>query len=340
MSAPVDIDGVLVQWGDRLFYPSNRIVRPVAPARLTPALRHKAAGIRGRIKATVRRAPQVMVKVTGGGRGTRAIGAHISYIDRDGRLPVEDDRGAIREGKEVARDVVEQWRYGGSYIRERGDRREALNVTLSMPDGTDPLAVQRAGREFAQTELKGHRWVMVLHDDQANPHVHISVRVESQTGERLNPRKADLHRWRETFAEKLRGWGVEAEATRRQTRGMSRESVPLWQIKAREEHRRIDFPGVEAEKETQGFVYAIEAWGEIIQGLLQSSVPGDRALAQEVSRYVRTTPFAREVFQRQEQERRERELKQELDRDRVRERARTAPVMTRSGPERERDIER
>src|SRR5664279_554128 len=83
VSAPVDIDGVLVQWGDRLFYPSNRIVRPVAPARLTPALRHKAAGIRGRIKATVRRAPQVMVKVTGGGRGTRAIGAHISYIDRD-----------------------------------------------------------------------------------------------------------------------------------------------------------------------------------------------------------------------------------------------------------------
>jgi hypothetical protein len=33
-------------------------------------------------------------------------------------------------------------------------------------------------------------------------------------GKRLNPRKADLHRWRETFAEKLRAWGVEAEATR------------------------------------------------------------------------------------------------------------------------------
>jgi hypothetical protein len=51
---------------------------------------------------------------------------------------------------------------------------------------------------------------MVLHDLQANPHVHISVRAESRRGTRLNPRKADLHRSRETFAEKLRDQGIEA----------------------------------------------------------------------------------------------------------------------------------
>ena len=90
---------------------------------------------------------------------------------------------------------------------------------LSMPRGTDPLSVQRAAREFAQAELADHSYVMVLHDHQANPHVHISVRAESKHGKRLNPRKADLHRWRETFAEKLRGWGIEAEATRQATRG-------------------------------------------------------------------------------------------------------------------------
>ena len=47
---------------------------------------------------------------------------------------------------------------------------------------------------------------------------HISVRAESKHGKRLNPRKADLHRWRETFAEKLRDQGVEAEATRPRSR--------------------------------------------------------------------------------------------------------------------------
>ncbi len=98
---------------------------------------------------------------------------------------------------------------------------------LSMPRGTDPLTVQRAAREFAKIELADHKYVMVLHDHQANPHVHISVRAESKHGKRLNPRKADLHRWRETFAEKLRERGVEAEATRQATRGRNRNYDPL-----------------------------------------------------------------------------------------------------------------
>ena len=49
--------------------------------------------------------------------------------------------------------------------------------------------------------------------------------------------KADLHRWRETFAENLRGWGVEAEATRQATRGRNRNYDALWRIKARDDGR-------------------------------------------------------------------------------------------------------
>jgi len=48
---------------------------------------------------------------------------------------------------------------------------------------------------------------MVLHEHQENPHVHLSVRAESMGGRWLNPRKADLHRWRETFAQQLRRYG-------------------------------------------------------------------------------------------------------------------------------------
>ena len=64
------IDGVLVEWGERLFYPGNRIVKPRPTPRLDTPLRGQAAVIRARIQATVsRRSVQVMVKVTGGGRG-------------------------------------------------------------------------------------------------------------------------------------------------------------------------------------------------------------------------------------------------------------------------------
>ena len=76
--APTDaVDRALLSWGERLFYPGIRIVRAAPPARLDAAARHRASLIRQRIVSTVaRRAPQVMVKVTGGGRGMIAIAAH------------------------------------------------------------------------------------------------------------------------------------------------------------------------------------------------------------------------------------------------------------------------
>ncbi len=90
-----------------------------------------------------------------------------------------------------------------------------------MPRSTDPLTVQRATRDFSMIEFADHRYVMVLHDHQANPHVHLSVKAESRHGQRLNPRKTDLQRWRETFAGRLRERGVDVEATRQATRGSS-----------------------------------------------------------------------------------------------------------------------
>jgi hypothetical protein len=152
-----------------------------------------------------------MVKVTGGGRGMKAIAEHFRYISKNGRLDIEDERGETMRGKDSLYDLADDWRFGGTLIDdvvEPGRRREAFNIMLSMPRGTGPLSVQRAAREFAQAELTDHKYVMVLHDHPANPHVHSSVRAESKHGRRLNPRKADLHRWRKAFAEKLRGHGV------------------------------------------------------------------------------------------------------------------------------------
>ena len=77
LASTPDIDGVLIQWGDRLFYPDNRVVKVKPQAKLSAlAARQRAAAIRARIEAAVvRRVAQVMVKVTGGGRGMKAIAA-------------------------------------------------------------------------------------------------------------------------------------------------------------------------------------------------------------------------------------------------------------------------
>jgi hypothetical protein len=291
MAQTPNIDGVLIQWGDRLFYPGNRVVKVKPQPRLDAgAVRQRAAAIRERIEATVvRRAPQVMVKVTGGGRGMQAIAAHFRYISKNGRLDIEDERGETIRGRDAVHELTEDWRFGGSLIDEVGHRREAFNIMLSMPRGTDPMIVQRAAREFAQTELVDHKYVMVLHDHQANPHVHISVRAEAKHGLRLNPRKADLHRWRETFAEKLRGYGIEAEATRQATRGRSRNPDDLWRLKAQADGRlhsgrpsRKDGAKASATRKD-----ATEAWMRIGLALAGSDSQADLQLGRSIAGYLK-----------------------------------------------------
>ena len=290
MSQAPNIDGVLIQWGDRLFYPGNRFVKTKPQPKLgANAARQRAAAIRERIEATVvRRVPQVMVKVTGGGRGMKAIAAHFRYISKNGRLDIEDERGETMRGKDSLPELADDWRFGGTLIDDMGDRREAFNIMLSMPRGTDPLIVQKAAREFAQIELADHKYVMVLHDHQANPHVHISVRAESKHGKRLNPRKADLHRWRETFAAKLRERGVEAEATRQATRGVARHYPDLWQVKARDDGRLLKTPatGKRGAASNASRDAARKTWRELAAVLATTGSEADRQLARSIEAFA------------------------------------------------------
>jgi len=289
MSEPNSIDGILVRWGDRLFYPGNRVVGSRSPRLPNPSTGQRASALRQRIHATVvRRASQVMVKVTGGGRGMKAIAAHFRYISKAGRLDIEDDQGEVSRGRGGLRELVDEWRLGGALIEDTSPRREALNIMLSMPRGTDPLAVQRAAREFARSEFADHKYVMVLHDHQANPHVHLSVRVESRSSRRLNPRKADLHRWREVFAEKLRDLGVEAEATRQATRGAARNYDPIWRTKARQGGRQvIERPSTKAGSAALGTRQsAAQSWRRIASALSGSALAGDRDLAAAIDHYL------------------------------------------------------
>jgi hypothetical protein len=224
-----------------------------------------------------------------------AIAAHFRYISKNGRLEIEDERGETLRGKESVYDLADDWRLGGSLIpneTEVGHRREAFNIMLSMARGTDPVSVKWAAREFAKTELADHKYVMVLHDHQANPHVHISVRAESKHGRRLNPRKTDLHRWRETFAEKLRERGIEAEATRQATRGVTRRYPDLWQLNAGRDGRLMKAPATAVQAAAPGVSRedAQTAWREIAAALGASGSEADRQLARSIQAFTDNAP--------------------------------------------------
>jgi hypothetical protein len=292
MGQAPNIDGVLVQWGDRLFYPGNRVVkiRP-QPSLGDGGMHQRADAIRKRIESTVvKRAPQIMVKVTGGGRGMLAIAAHFRYISKNGRLGMENEQGEVLQGRSAVYGLSDEWRYGGSLIGDDGHWREAFNIMLSMPRGTDLLIVQRTASELAAAELVNHKYVMVLHDHQANPHVHLSVRwsAESICGKRLNPRKADLQRWRQTFAEKLRGYGVEAEATRQASRFQTRNSEHLWRLKAREvgRLRKARPEDKSSPRSPTPRAAALRAWLHIGQALAESSDAKDMKLAGSITLFL------------------------------------------------------
>src|SRR6202162_3879474 len=137
------------------------------------------------IARTVHRAPEVMVKVSGGSNTTKGVAAHFQYIGRRGELEIETDDGERLIGKEVAAQLVDDWDLDLDALRDNGDSMErggrrnpklVHNIILSMPSKTLPDRLLAASRDFAREEFAlKHRYAMVLHTDQAHPPVHLVV---------------------------------------------------------------------------------------------------------------------------------------------------------------------
>lgn len=184
------------------------------------------------IARTVGNTPEVVVKVSGGGRTAAAVRAHIDYIDRHGKLELETDEGRTHQDKQLGKWLVDDWNLAlskGQYRLPRlgePDRRPKVvhNLVFSMRRGTPPDKLLAATRVFAREHFAlRHRYAMVLHTDQDHPHVHVVVKAESEQGERLYIRKATLRQWREDFAACLRAQGVAANATPAASRGRLRD---------------------------------------------------------------------------------------------------------------------
>jgi len=297
----LDTDGMLTEWGARLFYPSakgkgdaggGKLPLGAIVAAIQPAL------IRALVKSTVAPgAKQVMVKITGGGRGMKAIAAHFRYISRLGKeeaggkgetLEIEDERGEKIEGKAGLARLVDDWRIAGAYIDEDSPRREAYNIIFSMPPGTPAEAVRAATAEAARELFEGHKYVFVLHEEQGAPHVHLAVRADRFDGVRLNPRKADLDRWRAVFARGLQDRGINAVATRQPVRAANRSYRKLWEEKAIQRGRlKRQLPTKRTSLKTlEARADAIKSWEQIARALASSSDPEDVRLASETVRYL------------------------------------------------------
>ncbi|WP_157266390.1 relaxase/mobilization nuclease domain-containing protein [Azohydromonas aeria] len=299
------VDGVLLEWGTRLFYEGPERGRAGEEPKLLRPRPVTARAIRARIRATVRRAPQVMVKIMSNQTGMKGVRRVLRYISHHGEIEVTDENGEVFKGMPAVLELGELFRCDTALIPEEGSRwRETLHIEMGMPAGTvDRQRLEASVREMLAAEFEGHKYAWAYHGHQKNPHLHIVVRTMGRDFKRLPTRKADLHRWRESFARELRSRGIEADASRRVVRGVVRQSEAIWAVKAREQGRLHNDRGERHGVTPEAMNLTLAAWGHVHNALAGSPDAADQALAREVKTFLAGTPMVQEMAAAREQAR-------------------------------------
>lgn len=152
------------------------------------------------------------------------------YISRNGKLILEDQDGAVYSSKNEYRPVLEYWQQKQS-IPEYTDRyAHARRIILSMPKGTDEKKFELACREWAKNSLQNYDWLMAFHTESSDkrthqPHCHILLRTKGKDGTRIHLNNEERDVLREYFAVCLRNRGIQANATKRISRGKTQKSL-------------------------------------------------------------------------------------------------------------------
>jgi len=287
---------LIAAWGERLFYrpvesrptKKNNSGLLIAISIAVRNTKHRAQRIRTLTALTTRKAPEVMVKISGSSRGMNKARSHLEYISRNGKVELENETGERITGRESVRDLCKEWENGLYGIPSESTKREAFNIVLSMPPGTERDGVTSAAREFAKAQFgENHQFVFATHDDERHPHVHLCVKALGLDGTRLNPRKADLQSWRERFAEQLRNHGIDANATPRFARGQNKNPARQKDIHiAKREHAINRLPRRDGPQLDAKLTAATKAYEGLAQTLARTGEGSDRQLAVGIVKFV------------------------------------------------------
>ena len=152
------------------------------------------------------------------------------YIARNGDIELIDQSGNCLQGKAEYRKVLYEWKL----LSEMGDgtskRGHARRVILSMPAGTDEEKFKRACSQWAEDMLDGYDYLLAFHlpgNDKktTQPHCHVLLRTKNREGKRIHLANDELSAMREHFAACLLKNGIEANATRRWSRGKTQQGI-------------------------------------------------------------------------------------------------------------------
>lgn len=211
----------------------------ILPARFAETLLRAPLPLGPLHRAALRRFLQgVPEAVTLAGKGVRTaagVRKHLGYISRYGELPLWDEAGLRRQGRQDVADLTRDWACAERLdsLRRAGGVM-ARPLTLTAPPGSDPMAVRQATAAFLRANYR-FDYVYAFHTDRPHPHAHVLFRSLAPDGARLIWSPEDLQRDRGRFAAFLRAHGIEVQATPRRLRHQPGRSAPprLWRISQR-----------------------------------------------------------------------------------------------------------
>ena len=199
--------------------------------------RQTGARRRAAIGGVLAPSPQAMVKLigTGGAANARGLKAQMSYLSRQGDVPLVSSESTFGTelGPADAEQLAAAW---GLPEADRGGADRTSHFVVSFPQGTDPEAAERAGRAWAAALFDSgayrDRWdyYTAFHGDTAYPHIHVVVgRRGLDEGQwlRVSSRGAiTFDRLREVQVEVAAREGIALTGTTRLSRGVHDRPVP------------------------------------------------------------------------------------------------------------------
>ncbi len=166
-------------------------------------------------------------------RSSSSVRNLVDYISRDGALELLDEQGLFVQSEQERADLVDQW--SGSFSK-RTNGRCAMHLIVSTPEGTEKSDVEEASEEWGRENLSDYSYVFVTHEEgdkeEPHPHAHFVV-ARKAGGPPLDPRKADIKAWRESWADIGTAHGIPMTATRRYERGVIMKATKAQDIHIR-----------------------------------------------------------------------------------------------------------
>ena len=111
----LEVDQALEDWARHAYFrPASRssgrkILFGRMPQRSRTTTRPGGLTLQQKLQRTVHKIPEVMVKVSGGGKNMPHIQAHLTYISRHRQISLEDEQGYVHQGVEGLYDVRTLW---------------------------------------------------------------------------------------------------------------------------------------------------------------------------------------------------------------------------------------